>query len=80
MDDSTHEAVALVPEHTICGDHLTRILDGICSQRGKLAIIRSDDGAEFTGKATLNWAHLNGIALRLPELAPDPSLTCWHRI
>jgi len=67
VDDATHESVALVPEHTIGGDHLTRILDGICSQRGKPAIIRSDNGAEFTGKAMLNWAHRNGIALRLIE-------------
>ena len=67
VDDATHEAVALVPEHTIGGDHLTRILDRICSQRGKPAIIRSDNGAEFTGKAMLNWAHRNGIALRLIE-------------
>ena len=35
VDDATHEAVAIVPEHAIGGDHLTRILDGICSQRGK---------------------------------------------
>jgi hypothetical protein len=38
-DDATHESVAIVPEHTIGGDHLTRILDGICSQRGKPAVI-----------------------------------------
>jgi len=67
VDDATHEAVAVVPEHTIGGDHLTRILDGICSQRGKPTIIRSDNGPEFTGKAMLTWAHRNGIALRLIE-------------
>ena len=67
VDDATHEAVALVPEHTIGGDHLTRILDGICSQRGKPAMIRSDNGAEFTGKAMLIWAHRNGVELRLIE-------------
>jgi transposase InsO family protein len=67
VDDATHEAVAVVPEHTIGGDHLTRILDGICSQRGKPAMIRSDNGPEFTGKAMLNWAHRHGIALRLIE-------------
>jgi transposase InsO family protein len=66
-DDATHEAVATVPEHTIGGDHLTRILDGICSQRGKPAVIRSDNGPEFTGKAMLTWAHRHGIALRLIE-------------
>ena len=66
-DDATHEAVATVPEHTIGGNHLTRILDGICSQRGKPAVIRSDNGPEFTGKAMLTWAHRHGIALRLIE-------------
>jgi len=66
-DDATHEAVATVPEHTIGGDHLTRILDGICSQRGKPAVIRSDNGPEFTGRAMLTWAHRHGIALRLIE-------------
>jgi transposase InsO family protein len=67
VDDATHEAVAICPEHTIGGDHLVRILDGICSQRGKPAVIRSDNGKEFTGRAMLTWAHRNGIALRLIE-------------
>jgi putative transposase len=66
-DDATHESVAIVPEHTIGGDHLTRILDEICSQRGKPLVIRTDNGPEFTGKAMLTWAHRNGIALRLIE-------------
>jgi putative transposase len=67
VDDATHEAVAIVPEHTIGGAHLTRILDGICYQRGKPATVRSDNGAEFTGKAMLTWAHRSGISLRLIE-------------
>jgi putative transposase len=67
VDDGTHEAVAVTPEHTIGGDHLVRILDGICSRRGKPTIIRTDNGPEFTGKAMLSWAHRNGIALRLIE-------------
>lgn len=66
-DDATHESVAVVPEHTIGGDHLTRILDGICSRRGKPAVIRTDNGPEFTGRAMLTWAHRHGIALRLIE-------------
>ena len=66
-DDAPHESVATVPEHTIGGDHLTRILDGICSQRGKPAVIRSDNGPEFTGRAMLTWAHRHGVALRLIE-------------
>ena len=66
-DDATHEAVAVVPEHTMGGDHLIRVLDGICSRRGKPSVIRSDNGPEFTGRAMLTWAHRNGIALRLIE-------------
>jgi putative transposase len=67
VDDATHEAVDVVPEHTIGGDHLTRILDGICAQRGKPAVIRTDNGPEFTGKAMLIWAHRTGVILRLIE-------------
>ena len=67
VDDATHEAVAIVTEHTMGGEHLTRTLDRICAQRGKPAMIRSDNGKEFTGKAMLNWAHRNTVALRLIE-------------
>lgn len=67
IDDATHEAVAIIPEHTIGGDHLARLLDGICSQRGKPSIIRTDNGKEFTGKAMLNWAYRNAVTLRLIE-------------
>jgi putative transposase len=67
VDDATHESIAVVTEHNMGGNHLARILDGICAQRGKPAVIRSDNGKEFTGKAMLNWSHRNGVALRLIE-------------
>lgn len=67
VDDATHEAVAIIPEHSIGGNHLTRILDGICSQRGRPAVIRTDNGPEFVGKAMLNWAYRNGVSLKLIE-------------
>jgi transposase InsO family protein len=77
VDDATHEAVAVVPEHTIGGEHLTRIMDGVCSQRGKPAIIRTDNGPEFTGRAMLTWAHRNGVALmRIPAIVNTDS-TRW---
>lgn len=67
VDDATHEAVAINPEHSIGGNHLTRILDGICSQRGRPEVIRTDNGPEFVGKAMLNWAYRNGVSLKLIE-------------
>lgn len=67
VDDATHEAVAVIPEHAIGGDHLVRLLDEVCTRRGKPAVIRTDNGKEFTGRAMLTWAHRHGIALRLIE-------------
>lgn len=67
VDDGTHEVVRIVVEHTIGGDHLTRILDEICATRGRPRIIRSDNGKEFTGRAMLTWAHRNGVTLKLIE-------------
>ncbi len=57
VDDATHEAVWIAVEHSMGGNHLTRVLDQLCSQRGRPKIIRSDNGPEFIGKAMLTWAH-----------------------
>lgn len=56
VDDGTHESVAIVPEHAIGGNHLTRILDGICSKRGTPAVIRTDNGpgVHWQGHAELD--------------------------
>jgi transposase InsO family protein len=67
VDDATHEAVAVIPEHNMGGDRLVRLMDEVCARRGRPAIIRTDNGKEFTGRAMLNWAHRHGIALRLIE-------------
>lgn len=67
VDDATHEAVAIIPEHSIGGDHLVRLLDQVCAVRGRPAVIRTDNGKEFTGKAMLTWAYRNKVALRLIE-------------
>ena len=49
------------------GDHLTRVLDEVCSRRGRPGVIRADNGPEFVGRAMLNWAHRNGVSRRLIE-------------
>jgi transposase InsO family protein len=64
VDDATHESVAVVAEHSMGGNQMVRVLDQICSLRGRPAVIRSDNGPEFSGKVMLNWAHRNGITLR----------------
>ena len=67
VDDATHESVATHPEHAIGGDHLVRVLERICAQRGYPRIIRTDNGKEFTSRAMLNWAHDRSVKLRLIE-------------
>jgi transposase InsO family protein len=67
VDDATHEAVAIEAEHSIGGTRLTRLMDRICSLRGRPKVIRTDNGREFTGRAMLTWAHRNGVALKLIE-------------
>jgi transposase InsO family protein len=67
VDDATHEAVAVLAEHSIGGERLTRMMDEVCSRRGRPAVIRTDNGKEFTGKAMLNWAYRNSVSLRLIE-------------
>ncbi len=64
VDDDTHEAVTIHPEHALGGGHLVRILSRICDERGYPQIIRTDNGKEFTSKAMLNWAHDHGVTLR----------------
>lgn len=47
IDDATHEAVAVVPEHSISSHRLVQILEMLCSHRGYPTIIRTDNGKEF---------------------------------
>ena len=65
IDDATHESVAIVPERSISGHVLTRILDRLAVQRGLPQAIRTDNGKEFCGRAMLTWAHTRGVKLFL---------------
>ncbi len=67
VDDATHEAVAIETQSAISGAHVTRILDRLKSERGLPKVIRTDNGKEFCGRAMLQWAHANGVTLRLIE-------------
>ena len=67
VDDGTTESVAAHAEHALGGDHLVRVLDGICAHRGYPGVIRTDNGKEFTGRAMLEWAHKHGVKPRLIE-------------
>jgi putative transposase len=67
VDDATHEAVAIVPERAISGQHLVRILEQLGKTRGLPKAIRTDNGKEFCSRAMLTWAHARGVQLFLIE-------------
>jgi putative transposase len=67
VDDATHECVALVPAKAMSGAQVTRVLDRLADSRGLPRVIRSDNGAEFIGKAMLNWAYDNSVQLKQIE-------------
>jgi transposase InsO family protein len=67
VDDATHEAVALVPEHNLSGQQVVRVLERLSAQRARPRVIRTDNGKEFCGRAMLAWAYEKDVALRLIE-------------
>jgi len=67
VDDAIHEAVAIIPAHSISGWQVVRILERIGAHRDLPKVIRTDNGKEFCGKTMLSWAHERGIAQRLIE-------------
>jgi len=67
VDDATHESVAIVPQHSMSGMQVTRILDDLAATRGIPQVIRTDNGKEFCSRAMLTWAHTHTVTLRLIE-------------
>ena len=61
------QGVAVIPEHSIGGDHLVRPLDEACAFRSRPSIFRTDNGKEFNSRTMLTWAHCHGIGLKLIE-------------
>src|SRR5688572_11733920 len=67
VDDATTEAVAIVPARALGGLPVTRFLEQLAASRGLPQVLRTDNGAEFCGRAMLTWAHERGLTLRLIE-------------
>jgi putative transposase len=67
VDDCTKEAVEIAVARRINGQGVADALDVIARFRGYPATIRTDQGPEFTGRALDQWAHANGVKLRLTQ-------------
>jgi len=61
VDDFTRECLALVADTSLSGHRVVRGLDGLIAQRGKPAMVISDNGTELTSTAILRWQQERGI-------------------
>lgn len=55
IDDLDSECLANISDFCLSVLRVIRELDAIMAQRGKLAMIVSDNGTELTCKAVLSW-------------------------
>ena len=68
VDDFTREALALVVDTSIGGRRVVRELDALIAARGRPTTIVSDNGAELTSRAVLEWT--NKTRLEWHYIAP----------
>jgi len=60
-DQLTREGLGAEVDTSLPGKRVVRALDAIVAERGKPAMIVSDNGTELTSNAMLKWAEENGI-------------------
>lgn len=63
VDDFSREAPAIVVDQSLPGERVVRELDQLIAQRGVPAMIVTDNGPEFAGKALDAWAYRRGVKL-----------------
>ena len=61
VDDFTRECLALVADTSLSGHRVARELDGLIANRGRPAMVVSDNGTELTSTAMLRWQQERGI-------------------
>ena len=60
-DQFSREGLVAEVDTSLPGARVVRALDQIVAERGKPAMIVSDNGTELTGNAMLKWAEENGV-------------------
>jgi putative transposase len=61
VDHCTREAPSLHADHSIRGQDVVGVLDGLWRKGRKPAVLVSDNGSEFTSKAMAKWAQDHGV-------------------
>jgi putative transposase len=63
MDNFTREALAIVVDGSIRGEHVVQAVERIAVHRGASKLIRVDHGPEFVSKVLDRWAYEKGVTL-----------------
>jgi putative transposase len=63
VDNHTREALAIVVDGGIRGEHVVQAVERIAMQRGAPELIRVDNGPEFVSKVLDRWAYERGVTL-----------------
>lgn len=61
IDEFTRECLAVEVGVSIKSERVRQILQTVCFENGMPELIRSDNGAEFIGRAVGDWLEKNGI-------------------
>jgi len=63
VDNCTREALAIVVDAGIRGEHVAEAVERIAALRGPPRLIRVDNGPEFASKVLDRWAYGRGVTL-----------------
>lgn len=61
VDDYSRECLALVADTSLSGFRVVRELDALIAERGRPAMVVSDNGTELTSMAVLSWCQRTDI-------------------
>jgi putative transposase len=63
VDNYTREALAIVVDSGIRGEHVVEAVEAVAAWRGAPRLIRVDNGPEFVSKVLDRWAYERGVTL-----------------
>ncbi len=67
VDDFTRECIGIEVDFSLTGERVIRVLSRLADQRGLPAVLKFDNGSEFTSNAMLGWAAQVDIDLHFIE-------------
>jgi putative transposase len=67
IDEWSRESLAIEVDVWLTGEQVKRVLERVSAERGRPAIIQTDNGPEFTSRVLDQWAFERGVKLQFIE-------------